>query len=123
MGGMLVVNTDTVGEAAIVECEGTIMGSDDALQLRDAVMGQAAIRVIVIDLSKVSVTANQGLSALLFLQHWARQRGVQLKLFNPRPSVRRDLEHAGSLYGFEFASLGEVMALVIDAGNRQPLAA
>jgi anti-anti-sigma regulatory factor len=120
---MLKVNMDSIGEAAIVECEGTIMGTDDALRLRDAVTGQAAIRVMVIDLSKVSVTAGKGLSMLLFLQDWVRHRGIQLKLFNPRPSVRRELEDAGSLCRFEFASLGEVMAIVIDAGNRQPLAA
>jgi anti-anti-sigma regulatory factor len=120
---MLVVNVDTVGEAAIVECEGMIMGNDDAVQLRDAITGRAAIRVIVIDLSKVSVTGEIGLGILLLLQRWARDCGIQLKLFNPSPSVRCDLECASSRYELEFASLGEVMSLVIDAGNRQPLAA
>jgi hypothetical protein len=59
---------------------------------------------------------------LLFLERWARHRGIRLKLFNPCPSVRRELEDTGSLFGL-FASLGEVMAIVIDAGNRQPLPA
>jgi anti-anti-sigma regulatory factor len=120
---MLKVNIDSVGEAAIVECEGTISGGDEALQLYDAVTGRAADRVIVIDLSRVSVTVGKGLSMLLFLERWARHRGIQLKLFNPCPSVRRELEDAGSLCGFQIASLGEVMAIVIDAGSRQPLAA
>jgi anti-anti-sigma regulatory factor len=120
---MLKVNMDSVGEAAIVECEGTISGGDEALQLYDAVTGRAADRVIVIDLSRVSVTVGKGLSMLLFLERWARHRGIQLKLFNPCPSVRRELEDAGSLCGFKIASLGEVMAIVIDAGSRQPLAA
>ena len=91
---MLKVNMDSVGEAAIVECEGTISGSDEALQLDAAVTGRAADRVIVIDLSKVSVTMGKGLSMLLLLQRWARHRGIQLELFNPCPSVRRELEHA-----------------------------
>ncbi len=120
---MLVVNLDSIGEAGIVECEGTIMGNEDALQLRDAVTGWAAMRVIVIDFSKVIVIAAEGLSMLLFLQQWARQYRIPLKLFNPRPSLRRDLEDAASLCGFEFASLAEVMAIMIDGGNRQPLAA
>ena len=120
---MLRVNMDSVGEAAIVECEGTISGGNEALQLYDAVTRRAADRVIVIDLSRVRVTVDKGLNMLLFLQRWARHRGIQLELFNPCPSVRRDLEDAGSLNGFEFASLGEVMAIVIAAGNRQPLAA
>jgi anti-anti-sigma regulatory factor len=122
-GGMLNVNMDSVGEAAIVECEGTISGCDEALQLYDAVTGRAADRVIVLDLSRVSVTVGKGLSMLLFLERWARHRGIQLKLFNPCPSVRRELEDAGPLCGFQIASLGEVMAIVIDAGSRQPLAA
>ena len=119
---MLYVNMDNVGEAAIVECEGTISGGDDALQLRAAVTGRATDRVIVIDLSRVSVTVGKGLTMLLFLRRWARDRGIQLKLFNPCPSVRRDLEHAISPYELEFASLGEVMALLTDASNRQTLA-
>jgi hypothetical protein len=39
---MLNLNMDDVGEAAIVECEGTLIGSDEALQLPDAVTGRAA---------------------------------------------------------------------------------
>jgi anti-anti-sigma regulatory factor len=120
---MLKVNMDSVGEAAIVECEGTISGGDEALQLYDAVTGRAGDRVIVIDLSRVSVTVGKGLGMLLFLERWARHRGIQLKLFNPRPSVRRDLGHAASPYELEFVSLGEVMAVLIDAANRQTLAA
>jgi anti-anti-sigma regulatory factor len=119
---MLKVNMDSVGEAAIVECEGSISGGDEALRLYDAVTGRAADRVIVIDLSRVSITVDKGLSMLLFLQRWARHRGIQLKLFNPRPSVRRDLEHANSPYELEFVSLGEVMAVLTDAANRQTLA-
>jgi anti-anti-sigma factor len=117
MDDMLIVNVDTVGEAAIVECEGMILSNDDALQLRDAITWQATIRVIVIDLSNVSVIAAVGLNMLSVLQRRARQRVVRLKLFNPHPSVRRDLERAGLLYDLEFASLGEVMALVIAAGE------
>lgn len=120
---MLNVNMDQVGEAAIVECEGTIIGDDDAQQLRDAVTERAANHVIVIDLSRVSATVGKGLSMLLFLRRWARQRGIQLKLFNPCPSVRRDLVHAISPDKLEFASLGEVMALLTNAANRQTLAA
>jgi|HubBroStandDraft_2_1064218.scaffolds.fasta_scaffold16104_3 anti-anti-sigma regulatory factor len=120
---MLKVNMDSVGEAAIVECEGTISGSDEALQLYDAVTERAVDRVIVIDLSRVSVTEGKGLSMLLFLQRWARHRGIQLGLFNPCPSVRLELEQAISPDELEFVSLGEVMAVLIDAANRQTLAA
>jgi hypothetical protein len=79
--------------------------------------------VIVIDLSRVRVTVDKGLNMLLFLQRWARHCGIQPELFNPCPSLRRELEHAISPYELEFVSLGEVMAVLIDAANRQTLAA
>jgi anti-anti-sigma regulatory factor len=124
MDDMLIVNVDTVGEAVIVECEGIIMSKDDALHLRDAITERAAAsRVIVVDLSRVCAAAGVGLRTLLSVQRWARHNGILLKLFNARSSVRHDLERADSLYDFEFASLGEVMTLVIDAGNREPAAA
>jgi len=115
---MLSVKVDNVGESAIVECEGTIMGGDDAQQLRNAVTGWAGTRVIVIDLSRVSVAVSNGLSMLSFLQRWARHRGIQLILFNPCPSLRRDLEHSISPYDLKFASLGEVMTILTAAANR-----
>jgi anti-anti-sigma regulatory factor len=120
---MLNLNMDSVGEASIIECEGSIIGGAEAHQLCDAVTGRAADRVIVIDLSKVKVTVGKGLTMVLFLQRWARHRGIQLKLFNPCPSVRRDLERAISPYELEFVSLGEVMTLLTDGANRQTLAA
>jgi hypothetical protein len=97
---MLKLNMDSVGEAAIVECEGAICGGDEALQLYEAVTGRAADRVIVIDLSRVSVTGGKGLSMLLC-----------------------DLGHAASPCELDFVSLGEVMAVLTDAVNRQTLAA
>jgi hypothetical protein len=39
---MLNLNMDDVGEAAIVEFEGILIGGDEALQLPDAVTGRAA---------------------------------------------------------------------------------
>ncbi len=41
---MLNLNMDDVGEAAIVECEGTLIGGDKALQLLNAVTARAAPR-------------------------------------------------------------------------------
>jgi hypothetical protein len=39
---MLNLNMDDVGETAIVEFEGILIGGDEALQLPDAVTGRAA---------------------------------------------------------------------------------
>jgi hypothetical protein len=39
---MLNLNMDDVGEAAIVEFEGTLIGADEALHLPDAVTARAA---------------------------------------------------------------------------------
>jgi hypothetical protein len=59
---MLKVNMDSVGESRHCRVRGHhhISGGDEALQLYDAVTGRAADRVIVIDLSRVSVTVDKG---------------------------------------------------------------
>jgi hypothetical protein len=120
---MLTVRIDNVGDASIVECEGTIVSAEDSSVLRDAAMARQPVGVIVMDLSKVWATAGNGLSMLVFLQCWAHDRGIQLKLFNPRSSVRYAITDASSPHELDFASVGEVTELLIHAANDHPLAA
>jgi anti-anti-sigma regulatory factor len=51
---MFSIHVDTVGDAAVIECEGRIVRSAAAFELRDAVIAQQDVRVIVLDLSRVS---------------------------------------------------------------------
>ncbi len=120
---MLTVYIENIGDMAVIECEGRIVQSDDALKLRNAVNLQADARTIVLDLSEVSAIAGGGLGMLVFLQRWAQDHDIRLKLFNPRQSVRNMLEHASSMRDFDIATLDEMMALLTIADGRYARAA
>ena len=108
---MLSVGIENVGEMAVIECRGRIVRSEAAFKLREAVKSQSDAHTIVVDLSKVSAVEGGGLGMLVFLQRWAHDHDIRLRLFNPCKSVRDRLKHANSSPEFDFASLDEVMAL------------
>jgi anti-anti-sigma regulatory factor len=113
---MLSVHIENIGEMAIIECEGRIVQSEDAFELHKAVNLQSDARIIVLDLSEVTVIAGGGLGMLMFLQRWAYDHNIRLKLFNPSQSVQDRLEHASSMREFDIATLDEMMALLAYAG-------
>jgi anti-anti-sigma factor len=120
---MLKVNIDNVGDVAVVECEGRIVQSDAAFKLREAVTSQRDSRTVVLELSEVHAIEGDGLGMLIFLQRWARDHGIRLKLFNPSKSVRKRLELVSSLSEFDIPTLDEMMALLGNADSRYALAA
>ena len=109
---MLSIYIDNIGDMAVVQCDGSIVRSEAALKLRQAVNSQGDSRIIVLDLSEVPVIEGGGLSMLVFLQRWALDRSVQFKLFNPRQSVRDRLRQVNSMRAFDIATLDEMMALL-----------
>jgi anti-anti-sigma regulatory factor len=115
---MLDLAIDKIGELAVVECQGRIVRSEAAFKLREAVTSLPDRGIIVLDVSEVSAIDGGGLEVLLFLQRWAYDRDIQLKLFNPRLSVRGSLECVSSMPQFEIATLQEVMALMVNANTR-----
>jgi anti-anti-sigma regulatory factor len=115
---MLSVHIETIGEMAIIECEGRIVRSDAAYKLREAVRSQIDARIIVLDLSEVPTIEGGGLGMLVFLQHWAHDHDIRLKLFNPRQSVRERLERVTFMREFDLATLDEMMALLALADGR-----
>jgi anti-anti-sigma regulatory factor len=120
---MLSVHVENIGDMAVVECEGRIVRSEAAFKLREAVMSQRDSRIVVLDLSEVGVVEGGGLGMLLFLQRWAHEHDIRLKLFNPTDSVRYRLERANSMPQFDIANLEEVIALLALADSRYALAA
>ena len=82
---MLSVQMDKIGDLAVVECEGSIARATDAERLRDAVLSQDWARVIMIDLSEVEYLEMDAVEVLAFLQRWARESAIQLKLFTLLP--------------------------------------
>ncbi len=109
---MLSVHIENIGEIAVIECEGRIVRSDAALRLREAVNLQSDCRIIVLDLSEVPAIEGGGLGMLVFLQRWAQNHDIRLKLFNPRQSVRCRLERVSSMREFDIVTLDEMMALL-----------
>jgi anti-anti-sigma regulatory factor len=119
---MINVNVEKLGELRVVECDGRIVRSDAAFALRDSVTSQADARMIVLDLSEVNALEGGGLGMLIFLQRWAQDHHIQLKLFNPRSSVRARLERTAPRVGFEIVSLEELLDLLGQADGGGPLA-
>jgi anti-anti-sigma regulatory factor len=120
---VLTIYIENIGDMAVIECEGRIVQSEDALKLRQAVNLQADARTIVLNLSEVSAIAGGGLGMLVFLQRWGQDHDIQLKLFNPRQSVRHMLEHASSMRDFDIVTLDEMTALLAIANGRYARAA
>src|SRR5437667_7730826 len=120
---MLTVNIDHIGDLAIVECDGRIVHSGAAFQLRDAVTSQTHAHTIVLELSEVHAIEGGGLGMLIFLQRWACDHGVRFKLFNPSKSVRERLELSSALSEFDIPTLDEMMALLGHADSRYAVAA
>jgi anti-anti-sigma regulatory factor len=120
---MFSIHTDKIGDMAVVECEGRIVRSDAAFKLRDAVTSQTDANLVVVDLSEVYAVEGGGLGMLVFLQRWARDHDIRLKLFNPSRSVRERLELVSTMSEFDIASLHEMMALLAQADSSYALAA
>ncbi len=109
---MLDIHAERIEDVAIVECNGRIVQSDSAFALRDAVMLQDGVRIILLDLSAVSSIEGGGLGMLMFLQRWAYDHDIRFKLFNPTRAVRERLQLANSLPEFEIATADEMLAIL-----------
>jgi anti-anti-sigma factor len=92
---MLTIDVEKTGDVAVVRCVGRIVRGAGIRTLRDAVLSEKNVRIVVIDLSDVETLDAGGLTALLSLQQWARNRNVQLKLVNPTHFVNEVLTRTG----------------------------
>ncbi len=115
---MLRVHVENIGELAVIECEGRIVRSEAAFKLREAVKSQSHARIIVLDFSEVFAIEGGGLGMLMFVQRWAHDHDIPLKLFNPRQSVRERLDEVSSMREFDIATFDEMMALLAHADGR-----
>jgi anti-anti-sigma regulatory factor len=117
------LHVDKIGRLAVVECGGSVVRSEAAFKLREAVTSLRNARIIVLDLSEVRAIEGGGLGMLLFLQRWASEHGIQFKLFNPTGSVRDRLALVNSITELDIATLHEMMALLANADSRYAEAA
>jgi|KBSMisStandDraft_5_1062788.scaffolds.fasta_scaffold367519_2 anti-anti-sigma regulatory factor len=109
---MFAVNVERFGDMAVIECEGRIVQPEAAYQLRNTVIAESDARIIILDLSEVSAVEGGGLGMLAYLQRWALDHDIRIKLFNPSRSVRDRLDHA-CMHPIDVASLDEMTALLM----------
>jgi anti-anti-sigma regulatory factor len=120
---MLAICVENFTDLAVVECRGRIIHSDAVFKLRDTVQSQDDARVIAVDLSEVKAIGGGGLGMLVFLEHWARENGIQLKLFSPSEQVMEALGPYRSIANFEIANIQEMIGLLARYDYPQRLAA
>jgi anti-anti-sigma factor len=99
-------------DVVIIRCTGRIVRGEALTALRNTVMAHGHTRVIVLDLSQAALLDAGGLSVLLSLQEWTLSRGIQLKLVNPSPFVRKILVITGLDRVFEISSLRQALELL-----------
>ena len=92
---MLTIDVEKTGDVAVVRCVGRIVRGAGVRTLKNAVLSEKNVRIVVIDLSDVETLDAGGLTALLSLQQWARNCNVQLKLVNPSHFVNEVLTRTG----------------------------
>ncbi len=119
---MFAVHNEKIGDVAVILCEGRMVGSDAAFKLRDEVRRQREARVILLDLSELQSLGGDALGMLVFLQAWARSVGIEFRLFDPPPQVRRSLQQLRSAAEFEMASIDDVLNLLHWDGPRNGIA-
>jgi len=120
---MLAITVEKFTEMTVVQCRGRIIRSDAVFQLRDAVQSEDDARVIAIDLSEVEAIGGGGLGMLVYLEHWARENDIQLKLFSPPRQVLDALAHYRSVANFEIVNMQEMIGLLAQYDYPQRMAA
>jgi anti-anti-sigma regulatory factor len=120
---MMAVHVENLGDLAVVECKGRVVRSESVFKLRDVVQAQADARVIALDLSEVEAMGGGGLGMLVLLDQWARNHGIQFKLFSPSRSVMEGLVSNRSVLNFEIVTFHEMMSILAQSDGRYALAA
>src|ERR1700675_2584479 len=115
---MLTIDVEKTGDVAVVRCVGRIVRGAGVRTLRNAVFSEKDIRIVVIDLSDVETLDAGGLTALLSLQQWARNRNVLLKLVNPSHFVNEILTRTGLDHVFEISTFEHALLVCSAPASR-----
>jgi anti-anti-sigma factor len=105
------INTDQIGDVAVLQCAGRMVRAQGLSLLRDAVISLSQLRVIVLDLSEVDMLDAGGLGLLVSLHNWACENGIQLKLANPSKLVREMLELTGLASVLRISSVDDLIEI------------
>jgi len=106
---MLKVHAKRLGAETILCLRGRIVTGETST-LRDAVLSQSEIAVVVIDLAQVSGIDAGGLGVLLELREQTQSKGIKFRLMNVTKLVRQVLEITRLDSVFEISCEGDVQS-------------
>jgi anti-anti-sigma factor len=109
---MLTLDVEKANDVAVVRCSGRLVRGTEIATLRNAVVSEKNTRIMVLDLSEVEALDAGGLNALVSLQLWSRNHGVQLKLVNPSRFVREMLTSMRLDQVFDISSLHDALVVL-----------
>lgn len=107
---MLSFTVNNLGDVAIFECAGRIT-VEDGDALRNAVLRQPYVQVVVLDLKAITKVDAAGLGVLASLRGWAKASGTELKLMNVSPRLEKLLELTGLRSVLTICSAREMLDL------------
>ena len=88
---MLKVRLQNLGDFAILHLQGGIVIGNTAI-LRNSVLSQSGVRVLVLDMTGVNRIDASGLGVLLEIREYLQSRAIDLKLMNVPALIRQVLE-------------------------------
>jgi len=105
------IKQEQTDDVAVVRCAGRIVRTEALCLLRDAVTRFSRARVIVLDLSEVTMVGARGLGTFVSLHNWASANGIQLKLVNPSKFVHEMLELTGLTSVLNISSMNDLIRI------------
>jgi len=111
------IEQEQTGDVAVLQCYGRMVSSEALCLLRETVTTLSQARVIVLDLSEVTLVGARGLGMLVSLHNWACAKGIQLKLVNPSKVVREMLELTGLTAVLDISSINDVIQMYCHSGR------
>jgi anti-anti-sigma factor len=109
---MLEIKADNLDGFTVVECRGRIVRDESVFKLRDFVLDQEDANTILLDLSQVKEMGGAGVGMLAYLEHWAREQSIELKLFSPSKEVMKALLQNGAIDNFEIVNIHELQVMI-----------
>jgi anti-anti-sigma factor len=106
------IKSEQSNDVAVLQCAGRIVRGEAIHFLREAVISLQKPRVIVLDLTEVTMLDGGGLGMLVFLHRWTRDRGIQLKLVNPSTFVREMLDRTRLSCVFNVSSVDDAVEIL-----------
>jgi anti-anti-sigma factor len=111
------IQKEQTGDVAVLQCAGKMVRNSALCLLRDTVTSLLRARVIVLDLSEVSIVGAGGLGTLVSLHKWACANGIQLKLVNPSKLVRDIFERTRLTSVLHISTVDEVAQIFCTSGH------